>query len=382
MIEFHGRPFLEYLIEQLRDQGFVRILLLLGYLPDVVRNYFRDGRDFGVSIEYVVTSVEDETGSRLRAARDRIDNIFLLLYCDNYAPFSFEKIWATWNRNNPLALVTVYANEDNYTKSNIKVDTNGRVVTYDKLRTSEGLSGVDIGYMLADKKILDLIPEGNVSLEATVYPHLVAQGRLYAQVTRHRYYSVGDHQRLSLTKAFLSRCPTVLLDRDGVLNKKMPRGEYVRSWSEWTWIEGALEALRLLHSRGYRVIVITNQAGIARGSLTEAELAIIHDRMKSEVEKAGGQIDKIYYCPHGWDEGCHCRKPAPGMLFQAQRDYQLELTRCLYIGDDTRDQDAADAAGCPFQFVNDEVSLLDIAKSLIHAEAQIQITSPITETMQ
>jgi len=382
MVEFHGRPFLEYLIEQLRDQGFARILLLLGYLADVIRNHFGDGTAFGVSIEYVVTPVEDETGSRLRAARDKIDDLFMLLYCDNYAPFSFEKLWAAWNRMNPLALVTVYANDDNYTKSNIKVDTNGRVVTYDKSRTSPGLSGVDIGYILADKRILALIPEGNVSFEATVYPELISQGRLYAQVTHHRYYSVGDHKRLPATEAFLSRRPTILLDRDGVLNKKMPQGEYVRSWSEWTWNEGALEALHLLHSRGYQVIVISNQAGIARGSLTEADLACIHDRMKSEVEKAGGRIDRIYYCPHGWDEGCNCRKPAPGMLFQAQRDCHLDLTKCLYIGDDTRDRAAADAAGCPFRFVTDEVGLLDIVKSLVHAKAHAQITSTVAETMQ
>lgn len=382
MVEFHGRPFLEYLIEQLRDQGFIKILLLLGYLPDVIRDYFGDGRKFGVSIEYVVTPVADETGARLRAAQHKIDDIFMLVYCDNYAPFSFEKMWLAWKQKKPLALVTVYANDDDYTKSNMKVDPNGKVETYDKSRTAPHLSGVDIGYLLADKRILNLIPEGNVSFEATVYPELISQGRLYAQVTRHRYYSVGNHARLPITEAFLAGRPTVLLDRDGVLNKKMPQGEYVRNWSEWTWNEGVLEALRLLHSHGYQVLVITNQAGIARGSMTEADLAAIHDRMKSEVEKAGGRINHIYYCPHGWNEGCNCRKPAPGMLFQAQRDYQLDLTKCLYIGDDTRDRDAANAADCPFRFVTDEVGLLDIAKSLVHAKAHIPITSAVTETKQ
>jgi len=369
MIEFHGRPFLEYLIEQVRDQGFNRVLLLLGYLPEVIREYFGDGSRFGVAIEYVVTDVDDETGARMRAAIDYIDPIFLFLYCDNYVPFSFAAMWSAWQRENALALVTVYANEDNYTKSNLIVGADGRILVYDKARRRPGLKGVDVGYMLAKKEILDLIPAGNVSFEATVYPQLVANGNLRAFVTKHRYYSVGDHARLPITERFLRRQPTVLLDRDGVLNERMPRGEYVRSWAEWTWRPGALDALRLLTDQGFRLIVITNQAGIARKVMSEADLRDIHAHLRSDVAAAGGRIDQIYYCPHGWDEGCECRKPAPGMLYAAQRDFQLDLTRCLYIGDDERDMEAAKAASCPFVYVTSRTSLLDIAKSLLEKAA-------------
>jgi histidinol-phosphate phosphatase family protein len=156
-----------------------------------------------------------------------------------------------------------------------------------------------------------------------------------------------------------------LLDRDGVLNERMPRGEYVHNWTEWKWCSGALESLRLLTENGFRLIVISNQAGIARQVMTESDLADIHNHMQSEVTAAGGRIDRIYYCPHGWDEGCTCRKPAPGMLYAAQRDFQLDLTRCLFIGDDDRDMEAAKAASCPFRYVTSRTSLLDIAQSLV-----------------
>jgi len=364
MVEFHGRPFLEYLIDQLREQGFTRILLLLGYLPEVIRDHFGDGSRFGVSIEYSVTEVDDDTGTRLRAAKDRIDPLFLFLYCDNYVPFSFADMWTVWRHENPSALVTVYANEDDYTKSNLIVGGDGRIVVYDKTRKHPGLKGVDIGYMLAKRQILELLPAGNVSFESTVYPQLVESGELHAYVISHRYYSVGDHRRLPLTDEFLRRRPTVLLDRDGVLNEKMPRGEYVRNWQEWTWRPHALEAVRLLTEHGFRLIVITNQAGIARKAMSEADLEAVHAHMLSDVKAAGGQIDAIYHCPHGWDDGCSCRKPAPGMLYAAQRDFQLDLTRCLYIGDDERDLRAATAASCPFQYVTPDRSLLDIARSL------------------
>src|SRR5947208_1036557 len=93
MIEFHGVPFLEYLIVMLRDQGFSRILLLLGYLPEVITKHFGDGSRWGVSIEYLVSDVEDDTGKRLKLAQDRIDPLSLLLYCDNYWPMDFAALW-------------------------------------------------------------------------------------------------------------------------------------------------------------------------------------------------------------------------------------------------------------------------------------------------
>ena len=189
--------------------------------------------------------------------------------------------------------------------------------------------------------------------------------------TEHRYYSVGDLERLPVTEEFLRRRPTVILDRDGTLNERAPRAQYVTAPEDFNWLAGALEALRRFNEAGWRVIVVSNQAGIARGAMTEADLGQIHERMKSEVEEAGGHIDAIYYCPHGWDEGCECRKPRPGMLFQAQRAFHLDLTRTPFVGDDERDGQAAAAAGCPFFLVSDQEPLIEITQRLLasqHAE--------------
>jgi D-glycero-D-manno-heptose 1,7-bisphosphate phosphatase len=184
-------------------------------------------------------------------------------------------------------------------------------------------------------------------------------------VTGHRYYSVSSHERLPATAEFLARCPAVILDRDGVLNKRPPRAQYVRSWEGWEWLPGAREALRVLKEAGYRVIVVSNQAGIARGAMTERDLAGIHERMSLDTEEAGGHIDAIYSCPHGWDDGCACRKPKPGMLYAAQRDFHLDLNRTSFIGDDERDAQAAEAAGCPWVLVSEEHTLLDATHHLL-----------------
>jgi len=150
-----------------------------------------------------------------------------------------------------------------------------------------------------------------------------------------------------------------------VLNRKMRVAEYVRSWSDWEWIPGAKEAIALFKRAGYRIFIVSNQAGIARGALSVEALAAIHEEMTREIRAAGGDIDRIYICPHGWGDGCDCRKPRPGMLIQAQRDFSLDLTRTPFIGDDERDLAAAEAAGCPGVIVNDAVRLIDRAREML-----------------
>jgi D-glycero-D-manno-heptose 1,7-bisphosphate phosphatase len=369
MIEFHGKPFLEYVIEMLRDQGLERILLLLGYLPDVITDHFGDGASLGIQIDYRVTAPDDLTSHRIQDAAEQIDETFLLLYCDNYWPMQFEEMWAAYLESGAPAQITVYANADGYTRDCVTVGENGFVCAFDRSRKTPGLRGVEISYAILDKQtVLPLLPARQELFEQAVYPVLARSGRLHAYWTDHRYYSVGSHERLPLTDAFLARRPTVILDRDGVLNVRPPKAEYVRRPEDFRWLPGARDALRLLSEAGYRVIVVSNQAGIARGLMTEGQLEAVHDRMRTEARDSGGRIHAVYYCPHGWDEGCECRKPKPGMLFQAQREHHLDLTRTTFMGDDERDEEAARAAGCPFAYVNEDVPLLDVTNRLLAGE--------------
>jgi D-glycero-D-manno-heptose 1,7-bisphosphate phosphatase len=365
MVEIHGRPFLEYQIEQLRDQGFKRVLLLLGYLPEVVRDYFGNGRRWDIKIEYSVSAVDDETGRRLKLAEPFLDPGFLLMYCDNYWPMSMTRLWQRFLAAGTPAMITVYSNKDSYTRNSVRVEPDGLVSIYDKTCSDPDLNGVEISYAILSKRIVHQLSDANVLFETTVYPVLAARRQLSAFVTDHRYFSVGAHHRLPLTEEFFRRRRTVILDRDGVLNRKPPRANYLRGWHEFEWLPGALDALQLLHVAGYRVVVISNQAGIARGAMSEADLATIHRAMIEETGAAGGKIDKIYYCPHDWGAGCECRKPRPGMLFQAQRDLHLDLSRTYFLGDDERDAEAADRAGCLFGKVSEDQSLLDWVRILV-----------------
>lgn len=137
--------------------------------------------------------------------------------------------------------------------------------------------------------------------------------------------------------------PFVLLDRDGVLN--VDRSHSVRDRSEFELISGATEAVRLINDKGYRVVVVTNQACVGRGDLATDELDAIHRILRREIREAGGQVEDIYVCPHVDADECECRKPNPGLLHQAQQDHGFELADTFFIGDDDRDMRAAQNAG-------------------------------------
>src|SRR6266567_3658579 len=136
---------------------------------------------------------------------------------------------------------------------------------------------------------------------------------------------------------------TIFLDRDGVINEN--RADYVKSWSEFRFLPGSREAIAKLTQAGHRIIVCTNQAGIARGTLTVEAVEDIHHRMIASIYDIGGKIEKVYYCPHDRDGDCSCRKPRPGMLLRARDELDIDLHDAVFIGDSITDIRAGLAAG-------------------------------------
>ena len=135
----------------------------------------------------------------------------------------------------------------------------------------------------------------------------------------------------------------VILDRDGTINHDSD--SYVKSPEEWQPIEGSLEAIARLTQAGFRLVVATNQSGIARGLFDTTTLIAIHDKLQKAAAQAGGRIDAFFFCPHAADSACDCRKPKPGMLIQIARRFNVALADVYMVGDAQRDLEAAAAAG-------------------------------------
>jgi len=135
----------------------------------------------------------------------------------------------------------------------------------------------------------------------------------------------------------------VILDRDGTVNHDSD--QYIKSPEEWRPIKGSMEAIARLTQAGYRIVVATNQSGIARGLFDMTTLNLIHDAMHRAAAQAGGRIDAIFFCPHAADSDCECRKPRPGMLLEIARRFNVPLDEVHMVGDAVRDLQAAAAAG-------------------------------------
>ena len=150
----------------------------------------------------------------------------------------------------------------------------------------------------------------------------------------------------------------VFIDRDGTM---APDVHYCRRPEDFKLFPNTAKAIKLLNEHGFKVIVITNQSGIARGYFTEEVLAEIHDKMLKELAKAGAHVDAIYYCPHHPDDSCDCRKPKPKLVLQASREHNIDLKRSFVVGDLQIDIDLGKAVGCKSILVKGELAL-DVEK--------------------
>ncbi|HEX4045794.1 MAG TPA: D-glycero-beta-D-manno-heptose 1,7-bisphosphate 7-phosphatase [Gammaproteobacteria bacterium] len=136
----------------------------------------------------------------------------------------------------------------------------------------------------------------------------------------------------------------IILDRDGVINFESTA--YIKSPAEWLPIPGSLEAIAYLNRAGFRVLIATNQSGIGRGYYDVDMLDAIHEKLMRELAMVGGYVEEIFFCPHHPEDGCFCRKPQPGLIYNLQKKYSVNLAETFFIGDSLVDMQAAKTTGC------------------------------------
>jgi D-glycero-D-manno-heptose 1,7-bisphosphate phosphatase len=353
MAPVNGKPFLFHLLQQVAEQGIVRFVLLIGYKAEHILEYFKDGSQWNWSIEYSQGPIEWDTGRRLWEARQHFDANFLLLYSDNFVQFRLERLIELQERRGlPISLLLAPK-----AKGNIRISSDGTVNAYDKSRNGEGFDFVEVGYMFIKRDIVLArfllqpgFPDFNFS---SVLKEFASQSSIAGLPVLDRYHSISDPVRLQLTCDYLEHKRILLIDRDGTINIKAPQGEYVTKWDNFEWIPETRKAMKQLAGLGFKFIVITNQAGIARGMIAQNDLDTIHRNMIAEMASENIEILKVFCCPDHWADASFMRKPSPGMFFQAAEEFKLRMDRCIYIGDDERDCIAAANAGCGMLYLSD-----------------------------
>jgi histidinol-phosphate phosphatase family protein len=340
------KPFLEYLLQQLSEQGIKRFILLTGYLGELIQEYFGDGHVWGWEIKYSQGPREWDTGRRFWEAREQLDERFLLLYSDNFVQFNLKKLMDLHQKEN-VAVSLLLAPKP---KGNIRVSSTGLIEAYVKNRDAECLDFVEIGYMVVERDLIlslykDIPNIPDISF-TSILELLVEKSQIVGLVVKDPYHSISDVDRLELMREYLKPKKIILIDRDGVINIKAPQGEYIDKWEDFEWIDDTVQAMEQLALHGFSFIVITNQAGVARGMVSGKELTRIHQLMISELKSKGIKVHDVYVCSHHWDENCDCRKPKAGLFYRISKDHLLRMDKTLYIGDDVRDCEAAYNAEC------------------------------------
>jgi len=200
MAPVNGRPFADYLLGMLRDAGIRRVLFLLGYKSQSVIDHYKSQMIKGLRIDYSIGQEEDQTGRRLINAYEKLEGKFVALYGDNYWPLPLGEMKKNYERLNISLTTTVFNNKQGTgeygMENNVMVDSKNRVKAYDKSRRLPGLNGVDIGFFLVDKKVIEPHEKGNISFEEVVLSKMATQGQLGAFRTDEQYYYITSFESL------------------------------------------------------------------------------------------------------------------------------------------------------------------------------------------
>lgn len=378
-----SKPILEWEILSLASQGFTDIILTVSYMHEKIEEYFGDGSQYGIKISYFVEEIPlGNAGALFKLQNELGQEPFLLLIADAMFDVDFTRMVLFHKEHNALVTLFTHPNSHPYDSSLLITDSNNAVTEwltkedprpeFYKNRVNAGLQVIDPAVLLLSginpETVGEKTQEGKtirVDMDRQILKPLCGTGRIYCydspeyckdMGTPERFMQVNMDFQNGIVKAknLSQKQKAIFLDRDGTINKLVG---FLRSPDEFELLDGVAEAIRHINGSGYLAIVVTNQPVIARGEVTVAQLDEIHNKLETLLGVQGAYIDALYYCPHHPDKGfegeiaelkiqCNCRKPKPGMLFQAAEDYNIDLEQSWMIGDGEFDVRCGKSAGC------------------------------------
>lgn len=355
MIRVSKKPFLEHLLIQLKKNGISEFIFLVGFKSEKIQNYFGNGKKLGVKIDYSYSNLKTETLKRIYHAKSLIKKDFLLLYSDNYYPLNLDKLFRFYKKENKLICLNLCKKKPgNFIFKNNKV-------IYSKKRSNK-LTHVEIGYSIFNKKIVKEIPDKNKSLTFFLKQMYLKKKVSYFK-NYHNYLSIGDNQRLALTKKYFNNNKIILIDRDGTLNNKVKGNRYITDEKEISLNLKLINILKKYKKINY--ICITNQAGIATGDISKNKLNKINSKLNELLKKKQISLKKIFICEEHFLSNSFQRKPNPGMFLEAAKKFKFLLDQTIYIGDDKRDVMASYNASTDCYFLGNKLPNIVEKKNLI-----------------
>lgn len=343
------RPFLYFVINHIKKYGVQDIIISTGYRSKDIMDVCKDGSEFGVKIEYANEDLPLGTGGAIRHALPYVkDEIVLVLNGDTFFDIdirTLERYHRKWNSRVTIAL-KYPSTRNRY--GLVQIDQKYQVTAFRERQGPEEIEGyINGGIYLINRDMIKDIPQGNCSLEKDLLPNWVGEGIIYGLPFGGRFIDIGIPEDYWIASEQLpkwvnqAKSRALFLDRDGVINEDFG---YVWRKEDVVLIPRILELIRRANHLGWKVVVVTNQAGVARGYYREEDVQALHRWMHRELMRSGVHVDAYYYCPHHpegtvkeYQTCCLCRKPFPGMILRASEELNICLQRSRMIGDKKTD---------------------------------------------
>ena len=342
MAPVYGKPFLTYRIDRLIDAGIRRVILATGYKHECIESYF--GTSYrGIEIVYSQETTPLFTGGALLQAAQKIQSEdFVVLNGDTLFDIDLQKLYDFHVQNHANITIALRQVADTSRYGSVTC-SNSNIIAFKEKAESVGTGDINGGiYAINREWLMNQNLQTKFSFEKELMQPLAGDPSFYGLRFNTYFIDIGvpeDYYRAQEEfKNLFPQDEFLFLDRDGILNKHLP-GDYVRNWNMWEWLPGVLDAMPVLAKHYKRIFIVSNQQGVGKGLMTQADLDDVHRHMLSDIEKAGGRIDKVYVCTDLESAHSPNRKPEIGMALQAQRDFpEVDFHRSVMVGDSKSDE--------------------------------------------
>lgn len=369
MIKVGGVPIIERQINNLKSCGFNKITIIVGYLGNIIKDYFGDGRKFGVSIDYITEKEPLGSAGSLFYLKGKIKEDFILTFADLIIDVDFKKMIKFHEENNALLTLFAHPNSHPYDSDLLQVDENNVVTGFDSknnVREYWYHNLVNAGLFVVSPKALDYFTNASKKdMEHDFVYDLIQSKKIFAYQSSEYVKDAGTLDRLDSVNRDLSsgivsnrnlskKQKCIFLDRDGTIN--VLRG-HLSDINKFDLIKGVSNAIKLINDSNYLAVVVSNQPVVARGELSFEGLNEINKKMETLLGKEGAYLNATYICPHYPESGfageikelkidCDCRKPKIGLLLKAKEKFNIDLSQSWVIGDTELDVLCGKNADC------------------------------------
>lgn len=340
MADINGKPFLEYILDYLLNNGITKTILSVGYKKEIIENYF--GNSYKTM--QILYSKEDEplgTGGAIKKALSfcQEENI-LVLNGDTYFEINLNTLVKEHNKSNANVTLSIKKMYDFDRYGKVILEKN-RVVNFVEKEFSS-LGFINGGVYIIRKNIFDGYLDKKFLFEQDFLEKKLSNINIYSYIDKGYFIDIGVPEDYQKAICDFGDKKALFLDRDGIVN--IDYG-HVHKKEDFEFIDGIFELCQYFQKNNYLIFIITNQAGISKGYCSEEDFSFLTNWMLDEFRKKGIIIEDVFYCPHHPDEECLCRKPSPKMLFDIQDKYKISLKKSILIGDKLSDIEAGERAG-------------------------------------